>query len=307
MRWEADGVVSLELESADGVPLPEWSPGAHVDVHLPGGLVRQYSLCGQPGSSSWRVAVLREPVGRGGSEAVHTVVRPGDVLDAVGPRNNFALESASSYLFIAGGIGITPLVPMLEHSEAVGASWRLFYGGRSAGSMAFADTLLHIHPERVSVLPQDVHGLLDLANLLADPQPGTLVYCCGPEPLLTAVEQQCAAAGWPSGALHLERFAARRQPTPPPDAEQDFEVVLERTGDCVKVAAGQSVLEALEQHGYEFANSCREGICGTCETAVIDGVPDHRDSLLSEDERAANDTMMICVGRARSAKLVLDL
>lgn len=307
MRREAKGVVSVRLQAADGTKLPEWAPGAHIDLHLPGGIIRQYSLCGSPGErTSWRIAVLRDAHSRGGSAAVHELLHPGDTLRAVGPRNRFPLVEASTYLFIAGGIGITPLLPMLEYAAAHGARWRLVYGGRSLDSMAFASALQDRYGSAVEVFPQDRTGLLDLDSLLGSPQPDTKVYCCGPERLLNAVEQRCAAH-WPRGALHVERFAPKPDDSVDPDAEFPFDVVLQRSGVSVTVPPGKSILECLEAEGVEPLNSCREGLCGTCETTVLEGIPDHRDSLLSDDERAMNDTMMICVSRARSARLVLDL
>lgn len=305
MRWEAEGVLSVVFESLDGSQLPSWSPGAHIDLHLPGVITRQYSLCGSPADSTrWRIAVLREPDSRGGSAAVHGVMRPGDVVDVVGPRNNFELDSSPSYLFVAGGIGITPLVPMMEQAEATGSPWRLVYGGRSRASMAFVDELQDRYGDRISVVPEEQHGRLDLESLLSEPEEKTLVYCCGPEPLLGAVESWCQS--WPRNALHVERFWAKPQVQIDSSEEIEFEVVLAQTGTTVTVPVGMSVLEALEANGIEADHSCREGICGTCETAVLEGVPDHRDSLLDDDERAANDTMMICVGRSLCPRLVLD-
>lgn len=305
LSWEADGVVSVTLERPDGGDLPPWRPGAHVDLRLSGGITRQYSLCGRlADTKTWRIAVLREPNGRGGSAAVHEKLRPGDVVEVLGPRNNFQLVDSPQYLFIAGGIGITPLLPMIEAAEAAGAQWQLTYGGRSRVSMAFRDVLTSFG-DRVQMRPQDEHGRLDLTTLLGTPRPGTQVYCCGPESLLTAVEQACA--GWPKGSLNVERFAPKPQPLSPAGDELGFDVVLERSHRTVHVPPGMAILEALEADGIEPPNSCREGICGTCETKVIQGIPDHRDSLLSDDERAANSTMMICVGRAHCDRLVLDL
>jgi ferredoxin-NADP reductase len=302
---EADGVLSVRLQTLDGAPLPVWRPGAHVDLHLPGGLVRQYSLCGDPADrGSWRIAVLREPDSRGGSVAVHERLRPGDVVDVVGPRNNFPLVEAPAYLFIAGGIGITPLLPMISEVAAAGAPWQLLYGGRTGASMAFLHELQRFR-DQVDVRPQDEYGLLDLASLLATAEPGTQVYCCGPEPLLRAVEERCR--DWPPGALHVERFAPKAQPATDPLTEIAFEAVLQRSGRAVRVPPGRSILDALEDAGISAPSSCREGICGTCETTVIDGLPDHRDSLLSDEEQAENATMMICVGRALSDRIVLDL
>jgi ferredoxin-NADP reductase len=305
LSWEADGVVAVRLRSPDGTPLPEWRPGAHLDLHLPGGLVRQYSLCGDPADrSAWRIAVLRDPESRGGSTAVHERLRPGELLQVVGPRNNFPLADAPAYLFIAGGIGITPLLPMIGEVAAAGARWRLLYGGRTRASMAFVDELTALG-DRVEVRPQDEYGLLDLDGALASAEPGTQIYCCGPEPLLRALEERCRA--WPAGALHVERFAPKALPAPDPAGEIAFEAVLQRSGRTVAVPPGRSILEALEDAGLDPLNSCREGICGTCETKVVEGLPDHRDSLLSEEEQAENATMMICVGRALSPRIVLDL
>jgi ferredoxin-NADP reductase len=305
LTWESEGVISVHLRALDGGDLPVWQAGAHVDLRLPGIITRQYSLSGSPTDrTTWRISVLREAAGKGGSQAVHETLRPGDVVEVVGPRNNFPLVAGADYLFIAGGIGITPMLPMSEAVAASGASWQLLYGGRTRSSMAFLPELER-HGDAVRVQPQDEVGLLDLGALLDEPRDGTLVYCCGPEPLLAAVEERCAS--WAPGSLHLERFKPRAQAPVDPDAESDFEVVLEQSGVTVTVPAGMSVLEALEDNGIEPLNSCREGICGTCETKVLAGVPDHRDSLLSDEERAANDTMMICVGRALCDRLVLDL
>lgn len=305
LEREADGVVSVHLRQPDGGDLPAWSPGAHVDLRLPGGLTRQYSLNGAPADrSTWRVSVLFDPASRGGSRAVHRSLRPGDQVDVTGPRNNFPLVAAAEYLFIAGGIGITPILPMLTEVSASGARWSLLYGGRSRSGMAFLPELAR-HGERVLVRPQDRHGLLDLDSFLGAPRENTKVYCCGPEPLLAAVERLCAS--WPAYTLHLERFAAAPQEPVDTGAGQPFELVLHRTGRSITVPAGRTVLEALEDNGIEPLNSCREGICGTCETKVVEGIPDHRDSLLTPQERTANDTMMICVGRALCPRLVLDL
>lgn len=304
MTWEADGVLSLELRHVDGEDLPSWRPGAHADLQIPGVITRQYSLCGDPEDRSvWRIGVLREPDSKGGSKAVHESVRPGDVLTVVGPRNNFRFVPSASYLFVAGGIGITPILPMIRAAEAGGAGWSLLYGGRTAGSMAFLDELVG-YADKITVRPQDTYGLLDLAGLLGAPQEDTVVYCCGPEPLIEAVEDLCGT--WPKGSLHVERFAAKPREESDPSQEQPFELVLSRSGRSLTVQPGQSVLEAMEEAGLEAPNSCREGICGTCETAVLDGLPDHRDSLLEDDEKEANDTMMICVGRALSQRLELD-
>ncbi|MFR9801469.1 PDR/VanB family oxidoreductase [Pseudonocardia sp. RS010] len=300
----AEGVVQLTLRDPAGADLPAWEPGAHVDLALTGDLTRQYSLCGDPAERSvLQVAVLREQAGRGGSAHVHDVLAEGDIVRVRGPRNHFALVDAPRYLFLAGGIGITPILPMIAAAEAAGADWRLVYGGRTRASMAFRDRLEDRHPDRVEVRPQDETGLLDLAALLGEPAAGTAVYCCGPEPLLAAVEQRCAA--WPEGALHLERFAPKAGADDGP--REAFEVELAQSGTTLTVPADRSVLDVVEEAGVGILSSCREGTCGTCETGVLEGVPDHRDSVLAPDEQAANDAMMICVSRSCSARLVLDL
>jgi ferredoxin-NADP reductase len=280
----ADGVVALTLH---GPSLPSWTPGAHVDVELRPGLVRQYSLCGSPDDASWRIGVLRESAGRGGSEYVHDTLATGDRVRVSLPRNTFTLEPADRYLFIAGGIGITPLLPMIAAVAAQGADWRLRYGGRTAESMAFLPELA-VYGDRVCARP----GLIDLSEVDED----VAVYCCGPEPLLSAVEARCDPA-----RLHLERF------TPAPVSGTPFEVELASSGNVLKIPADQSILSVLLDAGVQVLSSCQEGTCGTCETEVVSGTPEHHDSLLTDEERAAGETMMICVSRSAGGRLVLDL
>ena len=297
----ADDVVLLTLRDPSGAELPEWTPGAHLDLVLTADLVRQYSLCGDPGERSvYRVAVLREPAGRGGSAHVHDVVAEGDTVLVRGPRNRFALVDAPGYVFVAGGIGITPLVPMIAAAHAAGADWQLVHGGRSRASMAFTE-LAGRHPDRVALVPQDEAGLLDVAGILAAAA-GRPVYCCGPEGLLAAVEAEGERLGVP---VHVERFSARPGALDGPD--EAFEVELSGSGTVVAVPAGCSILDALEGAGIATLSSCREGTCGTCETGVLAGEPYHRDSLLTEEERASNEVMMLCVSRSRSPRLVLEL
>ena len=299
----ADGVITLDLRDPAGATLPGWSPGAHIDLLLGRGLTRQFSLCGDPADRArWRIAVLREPGGRGGSAYVHDAVVEGSLVRARGPRNHFRLEPADRYLFIAGGIGITPILPMLAAADADGRPWTLTYGGRTAASMAFRADLLARYPGRVRIRPQDQTGLLDLAGLLDGLQPGTLVYCCGPPPLLDALADHCA--GWPAGLLHVERFAPPPAGAPPGPG---FEIELAQAGLTLTVPPGQSILEVVEAAGVTVLSSCTEGTCGTCETAVLAGLPEHRDSVLSPAEQAAADTMMICVSRSLTPRLVLDI
>ncbi|HTY27218.1 MAG TPA: PDR/VanB family oxidoreductase [Mycobacterium sp.] len=300
----AEDVVALTLVSPAGETLPSWSPGAHIDLVLADDLVRQYSLCGSPGDeTAWRIGVLRTPDSRGGSQRVHDTLTEGATVAIRGPRNHFQLVAASNYLFIAGGIGITPILPMIAQAEAAGADWRLLYGGRHRASMAFLPELAR-YGDKVTVVPQDEAGFLDLDAALGTPQAGTLVYCCGPEGLLSAVETKCAS--WPTGSLHLERFAAKPQETSAV-ADETFELVLRQTGVTVTVRPDQSVFQAALEAGANVLGSCMEGVCGTCETEVVEGDVDHRDSVLNDDERASNEFMMICVSRCKSKRLVLDI
>ena len=301
-RQESDGVVSLVLVPVDdAAALPAWEPGAHVDLLGPE-VVRQYSLCGDPDDvGSFRVAVLREPASRGGSAWVHDELVVGAQLDVRGPRNHFPLQPADEYLFIAGGIGITPVLPMLCEAEKQGARWSLVYGGRTRTSMAFLDELAG-YGDRVAVLPQDETGLLDLPVLLGAEVPGRQVYCCGPEPLLAAVES--AMSGRTTERLHVERFSPRAGL---PAGGSSFEVVLASSGTSVTVGVDEAIIDALGRIGVDVDFSCREGTCGTCETRLVSGIPDHRDSVLTAEEQAANDCLMICVGRCVEGPLVLDL
>ncbi|WP_326837543.1 PDR/VanB family oxidoreductase [Amycolatopsis rhabdoformis] len=304
-RSVADGVVELVLRARPGEALPGWTAGAHIDLRLDPATVRQYSLCGPADDpSTYRIAVLREETGRGGSRRVHDEVHPGQTVVVGGPRNNFEFEKAPAYLFIAGGIGITPLLPMIEQAGREGADWKLAYGGRSRSTMAYLDELRSREsaPGRVQAVPFDECGLLDLPALIAELPPEALIYCCGPEPLLAAVE--LATAGLAPGTLHVERFSAREI-----DAGEDlpFTVELAASGRTLEVPAERSLLDVLLEHGVDVLTSCEEGTCGTCETPVLAGEPDHRDSILTADEQAANDRMLVCVSRCRSARLVLDL
>lgn len=300
----AQEVVALTLAHPRGHRLPDWAPGAHLSLVLASGVTRQYSLCGDRWDPyMYRVAVLREPSGRGGSAFVHDVLDVGDFVGIGGLRNNFPMVPAPAYVFIAGGIGITPLIPMIAQAELMGIEWTLLYGGRTRRSMAFLDELA-VYGDRVVVAPQDEVGLLDIPAWLADAAAREAkVYVCGPDPLLTAVEDCCA--GWPVGRLRMERFVPKKQVVPV--RTEPFEVELARSGATITVPFGGSVLDAVQKAGVNVLSSCREGTCGTCETTVLSGEPDHRDSVLDDDERAAGDCMFICVSRACSDRLVLDL
>ncbi|MFJ7410578.1 PDR/VanB family oxidoreductase [Streptomyces sp. NPDC098077] len=296
----ADGVVQLRLE---GAGLPRWEPGAHLDLVLPSGLVRQYSLCGDPDDTgAYTVATRLVEGGRGGSREVHEQLREGLEIEVRGPRNRFPLAEAGAYVFVVGGIGITPVWPMLRSLAASGADWRLVYGGRSRGSMPFLAEIEGLDADggRVTVVAQDEAGHPDVAAALGALAPGTAVYCCGPEPLMDAV-----AAALPEGhPLHLERFSAATGDATGPGSGA-FEVELRRSGRTVPVAAGQSVLDAVRTAAPHVAYSCEQGFCGTCQQRVLGGEIDHRDDLLTDDERG--DSMLICVSRCRGGRLVLDL
>jgi ferredoxin-NADP reductase len=300
----AGGVVLLALRDRWGRELPEWQPGAHVDLLLEPGLVRQYSLCGDPSDRSrWQLGILLERDGRGGSRHVHEHLAEGSLVRARGPRNHFPVLPSKRYLFIAGGIGITPIVPMLAAVESAGAQWQLVYGGRTRSSMAFREELWARYGDKVAIRPQDETGLLDLDRLLGAPAPDILVYCCGPEPLLQAVEERCAA--WPRGSLHVERFAPKAMGEPV--LQETFEIELKRSGLRLVVPSEKSILEVLTDARVQVLSSCTEGTCGTCETMVIEGIPEHRDSVLTEEERSVGDAMMICVSRSLTPTLVLDV
>ncbi|PXW25789.1 UNVERIFIED_CONTAM: ferredoxin-NADP reductase [Williamsia faeni] len=300
---EADGIRSLKLSAGDGATLPRWLPGAHIDLILSSDLERQYSLCGDPeDQGTWQVAVLREADGRGGSIWVHDRIAVGDRLRVRGPRNNFPLGDQPEYLFIAGGIGITPILPMIASCEKAGVPWRLVYGGRSADSMAFTKDLA-VYADKVTLWPQDRNGIIDLEALLGEPRDGVAVYCCGPGVLLDAVEERCAH--WPVGALHLERFRPKAGALDGPN--EVFEIELDQSGDVLTVGAEESIVDVLEAAGIHVPTSCREGTCGTCETVVFEGEPDHRDSYLTDEEKASNEVMMVCCSRAKCDRLVLDL
>jgi ferredoxin-NADP reductase len=299
----ADDVLEVTFEHPSGETLPAWQPGAHIEVQLPSGLTRPYSLCGDPGdTSTYTIAVLREKDGRGGSREFHEIAQTGLQLSVRLPKNEFHLVEAQSYLFIGGGIGITPLIPMIADAQHRGCRWTLVYGGRSDTSMAYRERLQH-HGYRVDVWVEADRGYPDLPAILAAAPAGTLVYTCGPGAMIDAVVAEFANHGH-LGGLHFERFGA----TSPVDFGGDaFEVELRRTGVTLRVPEGcpilQEVVKILPDHPF----SCEEGYCGECETRVLEGTPDHRDEYLTEEEQEQGDVMMICVSRCRGERLVLDL
>jgi ferredoxin-NADP reductase len=303
----AEGVLLLEFECASGRRLPGWTPGAHLEIKLPSGLSRQYSLCGDPADRTrYEVGVLREDGGRGGSLEVHRDLVVGTELIARPPRNHFPLVDADDYLLIAGGIGITPIKAMVRELERRGVQWRLLYGGRSLSSMAFVDDMRALSSDRVSIVPQDAVGLLDVAGTIAAVGPGTQVYCCGPSGLLEAVTGACENNGIADN-LHIERFTSSGSAVLVPDDDIAFEVEMALSCATVTVAPDQSILEACRTVRGDLDYSCMEGYCGSCETRVLEGKPEHRGTLMSPEEHDEEGTMLICVGRSRSPRLVLEL
>jgi ferredoxin-NADP reductase len=310
VKWEAEGVHSLTFVDPAGKDLPPWTPGAHLEIELPSGLVRQYSLCGDPKDRCrYKVAVLRDPAGRGGSAEIHDTVLTGKVLKVRGPRNRFELAYSGNYILIAGGIGITPILAM---SQELGDSkpWHLFYGGRSLDSMAFRDELAILGTEHTTFVPQDTEGILDLDAVFSRVDESTAIYCCGPEGLLGAVLAKADALGV-TDQVHFERFGAAPKTAETETAAEmptdSFEVTLERTGTTITVEPEETVLDAIRKVIADMPSSCEEGFCGTCETRVLAGEIDHRDQILSKSEREANESMFVCVSRAKSNKIVLDL
>lgn len=292
-----EDVVQLTLRAPAGSELPPWHAGCHLDVHLPSGRRRQYSLCGDPADRyNYVIAVRRIPDGGGGSVEMHDL-DVGDRIAVRGPRNGFPFVAQGSMLFVAGGIGITPILSMIRTAEHLGLDWRLLYTGRTRTAMPYVDDLEQRYPEKITVRTDDEHGIPTAAELLADAPAGGAVYCCGPAPMLDAVRTGFEATD--AVALHLERFGA-----PPVVDGRDFTVRSARTGEVFPVAADETALDVLRRHRPDLAYSCRQGFCGTCKVRVIAGTPEHRDTRLTPDERA--DHMLVCVSRA-DGPLVLDL
>lgn len=298
--WEAENVLSLRLRAPDGAPLPSWEPGAHIELALASGRRRHYSLCGDPADTrSYRIAVLQVSSGRGGSMEVHTCARAGQLIAVHGPYNNFPLVSSAAYLFIAGGIGITAMMAMAAQVASASKEWKLVYAGRRRASMAFLDEVGALGPDRVDVMPADERGRPELEAIIRAVSPGTAVYCCGPDRLLDAVREQVAAR--PDLSLHSERFTG----TAVGDGTA-CQVELRRTGRIIDVPADRTLLQAIHEVLPDIGVGCEQGVCGGCRTTVLAGEPDHRDELLSSADRAAG-AMLICVSRARSERLILDL
>ncbi len=305
-REEAEGIASYELVREGGGTLPPFSAGSHIDVHLPGGLVRQYSLCNDPNDAAhYRLGVLRDAASRGGSQAMHDQVHEGDVLTISEPRNHFPLHSAPHTVLVAGGIGITPLLCMAQRLAAIGASFEIHACNRSLARSAFLDELrrfgdrFHLHLDDGEPAQK-----LDLPAVLNKAPAASRLYVCGPGGFIDFVVATAKAQGWPADHVHLEYFGAAPQDT---TGDRAFEVRIASTGKTYAVAADQTVTAALAAQGVDIMVSCEQGVCGTCLTRVLEGECDHRDMYLTDEEKAANDQFTPCCSRAKSPLLVLDL
>jgi vanillate O-demethylase ferredoxin subunit len=305
---EADDIVSFELARADGAPLPAFSAGSHIDVQVPGGPIRQYSLCNASTEQHrYRIAVLRDAASRGGSVAMHDAVHEGDEIHISEPRNHFPLQHAGHSLLFAGGIGVTPLLCMAERLAQIGADFMLHYCTRSAERTAFRE---YIGASRFSSRVQFHFDAgppaqkMDLDTIIAAPAPDTQIYVCGPGGFIDHVVGTAKARGWPSQQIHLEYFSGAVQDT---SGDGSFEVRIASTGKSYAVAPDKTIIEVLKENGIEILTSCEQGVCGTCITRVLEGEPDHRDLYFTDEEHAKNDQFTPCCSRAKSPTLVLDL
>ena len=301
--WETADIVSYELRALDGSALPPFSAGAHIDLHLANGLIRSYSLVNpQAERHRYVIAVQKDRATRGGSKWVHEHLRAGDVIMVSAPRNNFPLaEDAAHSLLFAGGIGITPIMSMIERLSVLERPWQLYYCARTRAAAAFVDQLAGRSEVRFNFDREPGGAMLDMAPIIERASKGTHFYCCGPLPMLNAFE--AITAGLPTELVHVEYFSAKE----PPSHEGGFTVVLAKSGRQIPIPAGKTILDALLEAGVDLPFSCKEGVCGTCETAVLEGIPDHRDLILTKEEHAASRSMMICCSGSKSERLVLDL
>lgn len=303
LEWQAEGVLEVELRGPS--ELPPFTSGAHIDLHLPNGLSRSYSLTSLPEQRDrYCVGVGLDASSKGGSRYIHTQLRPGQVLDVDPPRNNFPLEeSAARTVLLAGGIGVTPILSHARRLAELGKDFVVHHAVQERSRAAFTEALgalgacYHLHVDA-----EHAGAVLPLPELVAQQPDGTHFYCCGPEGMMNAFEQ--ATATLPPEQVHVEYFVARQQATSGPEAP--FTLVLQKQGVALEVPPDQSMLEVLLNHGYQVPNSCRDGICGSCETRVLEGLPDHRDSVLSASERASNKTVMLCISRCQGDRLVID-
>ncbi len=303
----ASEVCLLRFRARDGVALPPWSPGDHLELILPSYRIRHYSLCGDPADrASYTVAVLRLADGRGGSIEIHDELRPGTELVVRGPRNNFPLVAAPAYLLLAGGIGITPLYAMATHLAAKGAQWRIVYGARSRAAAAFLHELGSFGDEHLTFVPEDEAGRPDFRAAIETAPSGTAIYCCGPSAMIAAIEQLCRELNRQAD-LRIERFGGSGSVAELDGVDTEFELELARTGTVLTVPADRSALDVVHEVLPEHPYSCLGGQCGSCKVSVLAGEVDHRDEVLADEERSSNSAMTLCVSRARSARLVIEL
>lgn len=312
MERLADGILAFEFRPADGAEWPSFTAGAHINVHLPNGLVRSYSLTNASGESNrYRIAVNREASGGGASRYMHDVLRVGQTLSLSEPCNNFQLrECGSPSVFFAGGIGVTPIWSMVQRLSEIGTPWSVYYSTRARESAAYVDELLHLASRTGNTVHLNFDGgvrvkMLDLNAIVSSGPPETEFYCCGPAPMLRAYEEACKDVD--SDRVHLEYFAVPSQPAANDGANETFSVVLSKSEKVVEVGPDTTILEALLASGVDAPYSCMGGVCRACETNVIAGIPDHRDFVFSEAEKLAGDRIIICCSRAKSHELVLDL
>jgi len=303
IRYAARDTNIYEFRRPDGAPLPAYEPGAHIDLHLPNGLIRNYSMIvARPEPGTYSFGIKRDPASRGGSRYIHDELRVGRALRISAPRNNFRLEEDAAHtILLAGGIGITPIWCMVQRLEELGRSWKLHYSCRSRADMAFLDALVKMAGAQFHFDDECDGKFLDLGRIVADAPQDAHLYCCGPMPMLKAFE--AATANWPRGQVHVEYFT----PKAAPDRKGDFVVELARSGEEHFIPGGQSILQVLLDAGVDVDYSCELGICGACEQRVVSGIPEHRDSILSEEEQAENKRVMICCAGCKSERLVLDL
>jgi vanillate monooxygenase ferredoxin subunit len=307
-KQEALDIASFELVKPDGTALPGFSAGSHIDVQVPGGLTRQYSLCNDATEQHrYRIAVLRDPASRGGSTGMHDALKEGDTLQISEPRNHFPLVHADRTLLFAGGIGVTPLLSMAQRLAHIGADFRMHYCTRSAERTAFRDEIAASpYADRVEFHHDDGDAAqkLQLEQVIAQPQAGTHLYVCGPTGFIDWVLKTAERLGWPKDQVHLEYFGAAAQDT---TGDRAFQVKIASSGETYEVGATETVVQALQKHGIEILTSCEQGVCGTCITRVLQGECDHRDLYFTDDEKAQNDQFTPCCSRSKSALLVLDL
>lgn len=308
-RHVGEGILEFVLAPVTGTDLPSWEPGAHIDLILPEKdkdgepLIRQYSLCGNPAElSNYHLGILRDESGRGGSEYIHARLQIGDEIAISAPRNHFPFKPGQRTLFIAGGIGITPILPMVRHAITQGHDWQLIVAARNRTRLPFLDALSSLPQDRIQYHCDDEAGILDLAGLLSNLNNDTTVYSCGPAPLLNALQSLNEGAAW---HLHIERFAA--SPLSGTSDNTPFDVICRKSKKQLHVPADKSLLQVLREAGIKVESSCRDGICGTCEINVFSGTPCHRDSVLTKEEREDGTHMMVCVSRSKSDILELDI